>query len=378
MKVVYLCAGHAPFDKRIHYKICPILINRGYAVATVHPNIANSKDSGIKLLGYVQKEGYHGRLMSLLTLYRTGRDQNADVIIAPEPDSLVVAYIIKRLGKKVSVVFDCHEWYNLHFLNVVGMKNKIFAMSLGWLVGLTISYISKRIEAIITVNDTMTDFFGKYNSNTHTIPSLAEYSLTASVHPLERRNFIFFGNFCFAFQALVLLDAARALKRESSDAKIVVIGGYGEDEVSEHQELLSLIEKEELQDNIQLTGWLPKEEAFAYLSTGLAGIMRFDTALYKGAPVLPNKTFEYMSMGLALICCELNTELTKVVLENRCGVTVRTETGLDLAGAILYLHKNRQECISMGENAYEAVQKKYNWEIYGARLGSIMQALEAK
>ncbi|MEH7252467.1 hypothetical protein V7111_10125, partial [Neobacillus niacini] len=84
-----------------------------------------------------------------------------------------------------------------------------------------------------------------------------------------------------------------------------------------------------------LKGWLTKEEAFSLLKNGLVGIMRFDTTYYNGLPALPNKIFEYMACGMAIICCGLNIELKRIIESEKCGIVINRETGEDLANAIM-------------------------------------------
>lgn len=372
MRIVYLCSKHPPFDGRIHFKISPTLINGGHEVVNIHPNIEDMVDNGITLIGFKQKKGSFGRLQSLISLFIKGSNLHADILIAPEPDSLLIAYLIKKINKKTKVIFDCHEWYNVHFTHVAKLKNKTLARLLNWLVTYAIKHISARIEAVIAVNDTMKEYFEKQNKNSYTIPSLMDQSYEPNMF-LERKDYIYFGQFGNGGQEEILLDAARILKKECSEAKIVVIGGYRNTDCFEYLNFNEIIKSEKLQDHIELKGWLQKDTAFLCLNTGLAGIMRFDTTYYNGLPALPNKVFEYMSLGMALICSKQNVELKKIVDKERCGITIETETGHDLAKAITYLQNNKDVCLDMGNNGLKAVQEKYNWLTYGIQLNQIIE-----
>jgi glycosyltransferase involved in cell wall biosynthesis len=308
-------------------------------------------------------------------LYRAGVKQDPDIIIAPEPDSLIVAYLIRRHIKKVKVIFDCHEWYNVHFTHVAKIKNQFLAGFLNRCVSFSMTFIAKRIEAVITVSDTMTEFFRKYNPQSFTIPSLTAQNIVPDMS-LERKDFIYFGQFGNGGQEELLLGAARILKRESRNTKIKIIGGYHKNDSSKFDAFCGIIHKENLVDYIEIRSWMPSEEAFAALNTGLAGIMRFDTGYYGGLPALPNKIFEYMSMGMAVVCCKLNRDMAKIIEEEKCGIAVESETAEDLATALIYLHDNEQDCVRMGRNAFSAVQKKYNWNYYGDVLEEIIGKLK--
>ncbi|MEH7252466.1 glycosyltransferase, partial [Neobacillus niacini] len=225
MKVTYLCAKHPPYDGRIHYKICPTLKKRGYKIVNIHPNINDTDDNGIKLVGYKQKSGFIGRIKSFRAMYIAGLIQQPDVIFAPEPDSLLIAYLLKRKNKRLKVIFDCHEWYNLHFTHVAKLRNLGLARVLNKLITFVMQFLAKRINAVITVNDTMTEYFKKYNSNSYTVPSIMSETYEMDLGNI-RRDYIYFGQFGNGGQEQILLDSARILKREGSTARIVIIGGY--------------------------------------------------------------------------------------------------------------------------------------------------------
>ncbi|MHB1484065.1 MAG: glycosyltransferase [Saccharofermentanales bacterium] len=368
---MYLCAKHPPYDGRIHYKISPTLLRKGYEVINVHPNIDNSFDERIKLVGYIQKKGFINRIKSFKLMYAIIIKQKPEIIIAPEPDSLVVAFFAKIINKNIKVIFDCHEWYNVHFTHIVKIKSVILGKILNGIITFIMKFAVKHIDAVITVNDTMTKYFKKYNDYSYTIPSIMSQRFCINEN-IIRQDYIYYGQFGNGGQEKILLGAAQILKMHKCDAKILVIGGYHQNEAEKYNEFISIIERENLQLNIQIEKWLPQSEAFQLLNSGLAGIMRFDTNYYNGLPALPNKIFEYMGTGMAVICCKNNVELKKIVTTERCGIIIEHESSNDLAEAIRYLHNNKDECLEMGKNALSATYKKYNWYNYGNILDKII------
>lgn len=369
--ISYLCSKHPPYDKRIHYKISRILVDKGYKVTNLHPNGNEEKDRGITLTGYEQGDGYIGRLRSLKNLYQKGLELSADVIIVPEPDSLLIAYCLKLHDKKVKIIFDCHEWYNLHFTHIMKISNKKLAGVLNYFVTVMIKYLSKRIDAIITINETMNDYYKRYNHNCITIPSL----LVSDCLPVMEENkqgYIYFGAFWEQNQETILIEAAQRLRGSGSRAKIIVIGGYPKEQEYQNQRMKERLEQEALQDNLELKGWLPMEKAYSLLSTGLAGIMRFDYSFFNNYPSLPNKLFEYMAYGMAVICYKYNIEQSKIVLEERCGFAIEEESAEELARAIIYLEANREEALEMGLNARAAIKNRYNWRVYANHLDTLI------
>ncbi|MGJ7910828.1 glycosyltransferase [Neobacillus sp. LXY-1] len=376
MKVLYLCSSHPPYDKRVYYKISNALVKGGYDVININPNAKKevSKDK-IIIDGFTRKKGLLNRVLSLKNLYKVGKEYNPDVILAPEPDSIVIAYILKLLKKDIKVIFDCHEWYEIHFKEKI--NNKIIASILNNFIGALLKFISKRIDAVFCVNNTMRRKYEKYNKNSFSIPNTMSMGVKDSLCELQRDNnsFAFIGNFSDKRQESILIEAAKVLKRENSNAKIHIVGGFPDDETYEGKfnEYTLLIKENDIQGNIEIIPWMSKDNVNNFLKKSIAGITRFDSYLYGDYHCLPNKLFDYMAANLAIITCELNEETSSIVKESECGIAVLEESGDALAKGIIYMMNNKEKTIQMGNNAYETIKGKYNWEKYEKELCTILK-----
>lgn len=370
MTVLYLCSKHPAKDIRVFYKISMCLAQHGLHVINVHPNSDEGECEGIRIQGFSQQSGFFGRIISLINLYKVGMEIDADVILAPEPDSLVIAFLIGQI-KHIRVIFDCHEWYNVHFTHISRVKNRCIGRFMNTLITKTLEYFTKRVYAVITVNDAMTGYYLKYNTNTQTIPSLMSMSYKTR-KDVKRTGFYYFGQFGYGGQEQILLEAAQELKRAGSHAKIIILGGY-KNESTEDNEYRRIIIEDKLSDNLSMLGWKDQDESFKILNGGLSGIMRFDSDYYKDMPALPNKIFEYMSLGLAVICSKKNGVQSAIVDEYQCGQVLDNETGLDLARAIMKLSMDEDYCKKLGSNALLAVKEKYNWDYYGEKLVDLLK-----
>lgn len=379
MKVSYLCSAHPPYDKRVHYKISNSLAKYGYKVINIHPNIKKENLMGnISIDGFTRKNGYINRLISLINLYKKGKEISPNIIIAPEPDSLVVAYFLKLFDKNnIKVIFDCHEWYEIHFKEKI--DNKIVANLLNNITAFILRNICKRIDAVLCVNDTMKNKYLQFNKNSFCIPnslSVDPEQLDSNIQR-DKCSFIFVGNFCDKRQETILIDAAKRLKKENSKAKIRILGGYLNDESYEdnRNEYRLLIEENNIEDNIEIIPWMSPAEAKDFMKGHLAGITRFDSYLYGEHHCLPNKIFDYMSANLAVITCEQNKETSTIVKENKCGIAISEESGEALANGILKMVDNIDDSIRMGENAYKTIFNKYNWDQYEVKISEILKSI---
>ena len=74
-----------------------------------------------------------------------------------------------------------------------------------------------------------------------------------------------------------------------------------------------------------------------------------------------NKLFEYLLMGMPVICTDF--DLWKEVVEkNKCGICVNPNDVNAIAEAITYIQEHPAEAYQMGLNGQKAALTKYNWD----------------
>lgn len=377
MKVLYLCSAHQPYDKRVYYKISKSLSKKQFEVTSLHPNVKEEITlDNIKIVSFDKKEGVVGRLTGLYNMFKKGKAHHADIIIAPEPDSLFVGFILKKIdkNKNLKVIFDCHEWYEIHFKDK--LKNKFIEDLLNKSIEGFLGFISKRIDGVLTVNETMKNKYLLYNKNSYCIPNTLSVSKKVEKKQ-EKAHFIFSGNFCDHKQEKILIETAKILKERNSRAKIRILGGYPNDikYVENFKKFNDIIKGKEIIENIELVPWMDFNDAKEFVNSHLVGITRFDSYLYGQYHCLPNKIFDYMAAELAVITCELNKETSQIITENKCGIAVKEENAENLADAIIFLYENQDIAEQMSENAFNAMERKYSWEKYEKEIARIFKAI---
>lgn len=376
IRVANVCAKHPADDKRVYDKLSITLIERGYEVHNTSPNILSTvtKD-GVNLHGFEQKPGFLNRLLSLRGLYKLCVRIHPDAMLAHEPDALVVAYLYYSLNRKrqgVRLIFDCHEAYEYWFTGKLGFP--LFEKLINSFVVATINGIVRRIDGVTSVNQTMTDRFAKMNKNSHMIPSVTASECTAGINQQGKNyNVAFFGYFGHSRQKSMLLEATDILKQKGVECSIGIIGG--EHSGNNNESFEELVSRKGLSDYFVFHGWLPREQAFEQLRLYGVGMMRFDSYTMPGNYALPNKMFEYMANGLGVLACEKNIEVGAIIRENKCGLLIPDETGESLADALQYIKCHPEKVIQWQKNALLASQLKYNWEIYGDVLESVVREI---
>ena len=372
--VMNVCAKHPPFDGRVYDKISRTLVKCGYEVHNSSPNIENQlTNDGIYLHGFSQKKGFIHRMKSLSELRKVIEKVHPDCMACHEPDALFTAYKYyksERKKRKIKLYFDCHEAYEHWFDNAT--KFKLLNRFVGIILMAMINGTVKRIDGVTSVNNTMTDRFKKYNSNSFFLPSV--YKTDTSVDYEENHNteLVYMGQFGKSKQIEMFIGAAKILKSKGIHSTITIIGGNKSGERTPGS-LEDIVEKDQLQDYFVFKGWMPREEAFVELKKYGVGIMRFDSYTMPGNYAMPNKLFEYMSLGLAILSCRLNIEIERIIEDNQCGILIDNETAEDLADAMLYIKDNPYEVERMKRNSYMATAKEYNWESYRVLLMHLVE-----
>lgn len=373
IKILNLCAKHPVFDGRVYDKISLTLRDRDYEVHNTSPNAETfvSKDN-IHIHGFKQEKGFIKRILSLKLLYKLCFDISPDFIFAHEPDALFIGFIYYiRNKKKSQLYFDCHEAYEIYYNEKTPFK--LLDSILNGLLMRVIDFIVKRIDGVTSVNNTMTERYSKINTNSFMLPSItsSRYSISG-FEPYQKLNSsVYFGQYGNSKQKEMFLKAASILKSKGIKHKITIIGGEDVNG-STDQSFETYVNKKNLSSYFEFYGWLDKEEAFKYIRQYPVGIMRFDSYTMPGNFAMPNKIFEYMSNGLAILGCEKNIEIAKIINMEKCGILIPEETGECLAEAIIYINEHPDDILEMRKNAFSASQTKYNWNFYGDLLETII------
>jgi glycosyltransferase involved in cell wall biosynthesis len=121
----------------------------------------------------------------------------------------------------------------------------------------------------------------------------------------------------------------------------------------------------ELQDSVQFLGWLDYTKAIEVIKECDIGLVPHH-ATESWNTTIPNKLFDYMSMGKPVIVSNAKpTE--RIVREEGCGLVFEDQNAEDLSRVILEMqHESVRE--EMGRNGRQAVATKYNWAVDEERL----------
>jgi len=156
------------------------------------------------------------------------------------------------------------------------------------------------------------------------------------------------------------LHALREARRRVPRVRLIIIGS-GRDEAMFKEEARAL----GVTDCVDFLGWLDYRDALAALRRCDVGLVpHHATASWQ--TTIPNKLFDYMSLGKPVIVSSARpTE--RIVNEERCGLVFADQDPRSLAAAVVAMADPavREAC---GRRGRDAIERRYNWEADERRL----------
>jgi len=196
------------------------------------------------------------------------------------------------------------------------------------------------------------EFYNVPMENIAIVPNGVELSIFQKKTPRDSRKIVFSGAMYHHRGLDILLDAASKVKKKIPDVKFILLGSGPESE-----KLQQIVKEQNLQENVEFMGWIPRDEIPSHLSNATLGIgpLRL-TTVTSGA--LPIKVLEYMASALPVIA-KKGTLPNDVVKDEKNGFLI--ENSDELAEKIILLLNNSSKVEEMGIESRNMVQK-FSWD----------------
>lgn len=361
-------------DIRVFHKECVSLANAGFDVSLVCPNAKDRIQNNVKIYGidYNGKNDYSRFFQLPKKLYEKALSIDADIYHFNDPASIPYAIKLKSLGKKV--IFDAFEDHPSMWINRGSGIKKIFYKCVGWTYKQYENKQAKKFDGIFTCYHWTKERLSKVNNNVELVlnfPIINEYEpISKQLKSLDEIYVCYAGTISRDWNIPRVIDAIAMVDQASFN-----LAGWADDD------LMKSMKSQNGWTKVRFFGKLPKLKVYSEIyNTSDIGI-----ALYHYSPLCHgkignlsnNKLFEYMLMGLPVICTDF--ELWKEVVEgNKCGICVSPQDTQAIANAILYLKNNPSEVLQMGINGQKAVLEKYNWNSQEAILLKLYEKIGNK
>ncbi len=319
-----------------------------------------TNNDGIRVISLPQRR--MGKKFALLTeLTKWALREHADVYHCLDPWCLAIGYYIKMIYPAVNLVYESSEWFPQTYLD----RREIF-YPIRWLLWLLITGLeykaTKSAAIILETNKLRAQRFVRRNRTPVQVPNYPPLKMMGE--PLKIRNpwFIYTGLICRArgFDR-ILMALASVVRNGFPEVKLLVRGEFSPYERIEAWVQNFIIENK-LVNNVLFLKSLPfYSQIFEIIKPCLAGVILLQPERGNDWTNQPNKLFEFMGCGVAVIASDF-PEISSVVKRHNCGWLVDPTSPEAIAEAMTNTITSPQEAIARGLAGREAVAKFYNWE----------------
>ncbi|MFS0879513.1 glycosyltransferase family 4 protein [Metabacillus niabensis] len=355
-KICVLTTVHQAYDGRIYHKQCKSLKKAGYDVTLLAPKPDKMiKDDGINLIPIEKPKNELKRFLHAFKVFKLAKETKADLYHFHDPELIPVGVLLRIFTRK-PVIFDVHE----HYPNAI-MSKKYLKSWLKKPIRLAYEIIEKLSLPILSGVIYTTEEIGKrYKS--YTSCKIENYPLTDMFPPLQKvkgdhHTLLYLGGITRIRGIEELIAGFAKVAIERPEAKLLFVGGFESD--SFEREIKQKVKEHHLEEKVQFKGKVPYEQIEGYLSTASIGIIPY-LPVPNHLVCLPNKLFEYMAAGVAVISSDF-PHYRKVVESSSSGLLIDPESPQSIATAMISLLDDATLTDEMGQNGRVAFETKYNW-----------------
>ena len=361
-------------DERVLYRMALTLKNYDYdssIIATFDKDDTKIKEQtnnlNLQLVGLGKRNSnLKDRLSHLLQLAIVAFKSKYRVIQFHDPDLLLIAPILKLLGKRV--VYDVHDDYEANIL-VRTNEKPLF----GWLVSKLWWFfernISKVFDGIVVADRHLAAKFEGLNPVIlGNFPRLY-FTAVADTSTETTFNIIYVGGVDRRRGIDKLLDALELLPYD--DIRFHVVGECRD------KMLLERLKSNPRVVCLGRVAWTDLHKYYTRAHVGIAFYQPIPSFLYYPGENSV-KIIEYMAAGIPVICSDF-PGLKTFVEDAGYGLTVQPDNPPAISEKIKFLYEHSDARKQMGQNGRRAFETEYNWEKHEGKLIALyMRILEEK
>ena len=162
-----------------------------------------------------------------------------------------------------------------------------------------------------------------------------------------------------------LIETVKNIKNEGIKIKILMAGD------GEIQKAKDIIKKENIEDSIEILGWIDNKQKEEYLKSSDFYILpSYDEGM-------PMSVLEAMSYSLPVITTDVGG-IPEIVRMKKNGIMVKPGNKDEIKNAIKKIIENNEFRKEISENAYETILKKFNFKHYEEFLDKLYKQIKQK
>lgn len=360
MKVCHITSAHARYDARIFGRQCNTLVNNGFDVVLVCcDGIPKEIKNGIEITSFSDHKLTKKERLKLLLcnskFIKYLLSLNADIYQFHDIELIEIGRLLKKRNKKV--IFDSHENW-LGYVSSSLPNSFIIQSVFNFLFTAYYKHFLKIFDAVFSVSPNMVDDLKPFNENAYFVPNYPSIETDNFLSPsLSGNTFVYVGTVYDISNQCNIVEALENVYDDSCSYLVI-----GKINLALKQEMLSL----DRYKRVKFINWITPDELRCKMSDCLAGVVLLDyvpVCCNKEGQVGSNKIFEYMQVGLPVICTDFILWKKMIIDKYKCGICVNPNNIEEIRDAMTYLIEHKQEAKQMGENGRQAILNEFNWEI---------------
>jgi glycosyltransferase involved in cell wall biosynthesis len=358
LRVCLMTTSHPVRYSRFLDREAASLARAGYDVRIVGmgPQDKTELESGIKLVSVARRS----KRQLIADVAGIAEQESCDIYQCLDPWTLRTGLALKRKKTVRRLVYESSEWFPRMWLD---RRDKLLPMRwLGWLAVTRLeSAACRNADAVIETNATRAARFVRRGCTPVLVPNYPPLGLLPEPSA-ERKPW-------FAWTGLVsrprgfdrLLEALVPVARGFPEVRLRVIGEFDpRDDIEVWTR--EFTNAHGIGSNIEFLGSLPYQAMFDALRPCLAGLILFQPERGNDFTGQPNKLFEFMGSGLAVIASDF-PEISPAVREVGSGWLVDPRSPDAIGAALTSALADPDGCRARGEAGRRTVLSRYHWGI---------------
>lgn len=295
-------------------------------------------------------------------IIKKAKELDADIYHLHDPELLLYALQLKKMGKKV--IFDSHE----NTVSQIMIKNYIprFLRPLISKVYYHFeTYVTNRIDGVI---------FPAYINGKHLFENRCKTVEIIDNTPILD-ELVYYGDrndikACYVGSLSRNRGVYEAIKAcQLAGVKLILVGKFDSEEFQQELEDQGLLE------GVDYRGYCSRKEVYDVYRESSIGLSTIaNIGQYHTVENLPTKVYEYMSMGMAIICSDFKYS-RRVFAELKPGVVVDPSNPELIAQELKKMVSDVEQLSCMQRNSRQAALRRFNWSIDEKKLYSFYEKI---
>lgn len=358
LKICYVTSMHDWNDDRIFERAAAGLASLGHEVYFVAPADKDFIDSGVHIKSIPKRSRIGKHIFGPRDAYNRMKTIEADIYHFHNPNMM---WLMKKWAKKGYRVFvDIHENYEARVEKLP--IPKIFKSKAINLYRKIENNFCSFYSGVTVVTESMKNKIAPSGTpilvvdNVPYISRLKQIQLSKSKH--KQPTIITSGSHSSARNCMKAVEALPYIVEKIPEVQMLFVGRF--QAATFEQELHERAKELGVAKHLKTEGMLPWLENFERISKAHIGCVFYEDNL-NNRFTLPNRLYEYMYCGLAVIGEDF-PEVKGKLEKSMSGVAVNSSDPLSIANGVISILMNQEHLNTFGKNAKLAVEELFNFE----------------